>query len=132
MRRKTSLAFFAALMVFGATTLSAQDATPPVPSHDMAGKENCAMCHGEGVMGAPVMPAFHKENGYENAMCMACHAESSPAQAGMAAPEIPHDAAGKENCAMCHGEGVMGAPKTPESHAEIEADQCSICHSPAG
>lgn len=75
MRRKTSLAFFAALMVFGATTLSAQDATPPVPTHDMAGKDNCA---------------------------------------------------------MCHGEGVMGAPKTSESHAEIGADQCSICHSPAG
>lgn len=131
MRRKTSLAFFAALMVFGASTLSAQDATPPVPTHDMAGKDNCAMCHGEGVMGAPVMPAASHE-GLENDVCMACHAESSPMQAGTAPSEVPHDAAGKENCAMCHGEGVMGAPKTPDNHAEIGADQCSLCHSPAG
>ena len=70
MRRTTPFAFFAALLLVGATSLSAQEKAPVTP-HDLAGKENCAMCHAEGVMGATKMPASHGEIGQEK--CTVCH-----------------------------------------------------------
>ncbi|MCL7989724.1 MAG: hypothetical protein M8840_01205 [marine benthic group bacterium] len=130
MRRTTPFAFFAAMLLVGATSLSAQE-KPPVTPHDMAGKENCAMCHAEGVMGATKSPASHE--GFDQANCQLCHGESSPVQtAAAAAGAIPHDMAGKENCAMCHGEGVMGATKTPENHGDIGQEKCTVCHAKAG
>jgi len=131
MRRTTPFAFFAALLFVGATSLSAQE-KPPVTPHDLAGKENCAMCHGgEGMMGATAMPEGHK--GFENANCQLCHSEASPVQtAAGAAGAIPHDLAGKENCAMCHAEGVMGATKMPANHGDMKSENCTVCHAKAG
>jgi hypothetical protein len=129
MRRTTPYALFLALMLAGAGTLQAQEAAkPPLPSHDMEGKENCVMCHKVGGdMGA--MPASHE--GFKSENCLLCHAESSPLQTGQAPPAIPHDMAGKENCAMCHASGVMGATKTPENHGDIKSESCGYCHKPA-
>ena len=45
---------------------------------------------------------------------------------------IPHDLEGKDNCAMCHAEGVMGAAKTPENHGDDMAGKCAVCHMPPG
>ena len=129
MRRTTSLGFFLALLFVGAGALNAQE-KPSVPEHDMAGKDNCAMCHAEGVMGATKTPASHEGRDQKN--CVVCHSASSPAQSGAAAVGIPHDMEGKENCAMCHGEGVMGAAKTPDNHGDDMAGKCSACHKPAG
>ena len=129
MRRTTSLGFFLALLFVGAGALNAQE-KPSVPEHDMAGKDNCAMCHAEGVMGATKTPASHEGRDQKN--CVVCHSASSPAQSGAAAVGIPHDMEGKENCAMCHGEGVMGAAKTPDNHCDDMAGTCSACHKPAG
>jgi cytochrome c5 len=126
MRRITPFAFFAVLLLVGATSLSAQEKAPVTP-HDLAGKENCAMCHAEGVMGATKFPAGHEA--IDQANCQLCHAADSPVQvAEGAAPAIPHDMAGKENCAMCHAEGVMGATKTPANHGDIGQEKCSVCH----
>ena len=119
----------AAMLFVVAGSALAQDAKPPVMTHDMAGKENCAMCHDSGAMGAPKAPASHE--GFKNENCMLCHAETSPLQAGNAPPAIPHDLEGKENCAMCHGSGVMGAPKAPESHKDFKSENCGLCHKPA-
>ncbi|WP_041219274.1 hypothetical protein [Desulfitobacterium dichloroeliminans] len=38
--------------------------------------------------------------------------------------QIPHAIEGREDCAMCHNEGVGGAPKTP--HPELTV--CRQCH----
>jgi hypothetical protein len=130
MRRTTPFAFFAALLFVCATGLSAQE-KPPVTPHDMEGKENCAMCHAEGVMGATKSPASHE--GFDQANCQLCHSEKSPVQvADGPAPAIPHDIEGKENCAMCHAEDVMGATKTPENHGEMKQENCGVCHAKAG
>ena len=65
----------------------------------------------------------------DQANCQLCHAADSPVQvAEGAAAAIPHDMAGKENCAMCHAEGVMGATKTPANHGEIGQEKCTVCH----
>ncbi|MDT8436300.1 MAG: hypothetical protein RRA92_06045 [Gemmatimonadota bacterium] len=132
MRRSTSLAMFVAMLLAGAGTLGAQEAQeaakPTVPSHDMAGKENCVMCHKvEGGMAA--LPAAHEGLAVET--CTLCHAETSPMQSGNAPPAIPHDLAGKENCAMCHKAGVMGAAKIPENHGEVANELCGTCHKPS-
>lgn len=129
MRRTTSLAMFMALLFVGAGALNAQE-KPSVPEHDMAGKDNCAMCHAEGVMGATKMPASHE--GLDQKNCVACHSSDSPMQSGTAPPAIPHDLEGKDNCAMCHAEGVMGAAKMPENHGDDVAGKCAVCHMPAG
>ena len=131
MRRITSSAVFMTLLFVGAGALNAQEKpVVPVPEHDMAGKDNCAMCHAEGVMGATKMPASHE--GRDQKSCVACHSADSPLQSGTAPPAIPHDLEGKDNCAMCHAEGVMGATKMPESHGDGVAGQCVACHQPAG
>jgi len=129
MRRIISSAIFLTLLFVGAGALNAQE-KPAVPEHDMAGKDNCAMCHAEGVTGATKTPASHE--GRDQKSCVACHSADSPLQAGTAPTAISHDLEGKENCAMCHAEGVMGANKTPESHGDGVAGQCVACHKPAG
>ena len=129
MRRIISSAIFMTLLIVGAGALNAQE-KPAVPEHDMAGKDNCAMCHAEGVMGATKTPASHE--GRDQESCVACHSADSPLQAGTAPPAISHDLEGKDNCAMCHAEGVMGAPKAPDSHGEGTTGQCVACHEPAG
>ena len=70
MRRTTPFALFFALLFVGATSLSAQE-KPPVTPHDMEGKENCAMCHAEGVMGAAKMPDNHGDA--VKGKCSVCH-----------------------------------------------------------
>jgi hypothetical protein len=128
MRRTNTFALFVALMFAGAGALQAQEtAKPSVPSHDMAGKENCVMCHKvAGDMAA--MPASHADFKADN--CMLCHAETSPMMSGAAPTAIPHDMVGKEQCAMCHASGVMGAAKTPEDHGSIGNETCGLCHKP--
>ena len=47
----------AAMLFVVAGSAFAQDATkPPVMSHDMAGKENCVMCHSGAMEGIPASP----------------------------------------------------------------------------
>lgn len=39
--------------------------------HDVAGQEDCLMCHGEGIVGAAKVPADH--TGRTNDTCQLCH-----------------------------------------------------------
>jgi hypothetical protein len=56
---------------------------------------------------------------------------SSPASAQLKAPAMAHDAAGKENCMMCHAVGVMEpVPDVPADHEGRTNDQCQMCHAP--
>ena len=125
MRRATPIALAFGLLLAAAGSAGAQEAAkPPVPPHDLAGKENCTMCHKVGgEMGG--MPANHE--GYTAANCLLCHSANSPMQSG-SPPAIPHGLEGKDNCLMCHKTGVMNAPKAPESHADFKNEDCGTCH----
>lgn len=135
--RVTRFMAIAAGMFLGATmaagpALGQEAATkPPVVSHDLAGREQCMMCHKAGVMEAvPDAPASHKE--FQNESCMVCHSKDSPIQS--ATPKvIPHDLAGREQCLMCHTAGVMEAvPDMPASHGDTKVEYCALCHKAAG
>ncbi len=104
---------------------------PTVVSHDLAGKENCMMCHTAGAMQpVPDVPADHEGRGNET--CMWCHAADSPMQTEGATP-TSHDLEGKENCLMCHTAGAMEpVPDVPESHGDRGNETCLWCHVKAG
>ena len=122
------------LLAILAGPLSSQEPVKPkVTSHDLAGKENCMMCHAPGVMPpVPDAPAeTHKGRGNES--CQWCHAADSPMQT-VGATKTPHDLAGKDNCMMCHAAGVM-PPATDipaETHKGRGNETCLWCHTPGG
>ena len=49
-----------------------QTGTPPAIPHDLAGRDNCTMCHGGAMEGVKAVPANHK--GIDNKQCTTCHA----------------------------------------------------------
>ena len=129
-RRFASLMGAFLLMTFMAGPLMAQE-KPPVVPHDLAGKDNCMMCHAIDVMPpVPDVPGDHEGRGIET--CMWCHAADSPMQTtGATAPT--HDLAGKDNCMMCHAVGVMPpVPDVPASHEARGVETCGWCHVKAG
>jgi cytochrome b subunit of formate dehydrogenase len=97
--------------------------------HDLAGKEQCDTCHGQGQI--KPYPADHV--GRPNESCQACH---KPGPASTAAPpagqasgspnDIPHPIAGREKCEMCHASG--GIKPMPADHAGRTSDTCTTCH----
>lgn len=101
---------------------------PPVMTHDKAGREQCAMCHGGAMEGMKAMPADHK--GRANETCLLCHAKDSPMQAA-AAGALTHDVAGREQCAMCHGGAMEGIKAMPANHKGIDNKNCTLCHAVA-
>ena len=106
--------------------LAAQE-KPSVVSHDLAGKENCMMCHAPEVMPpVPDVPATHEGRGNET--CLWCHAADSPMQT-TGASAISHDLAGKDNCMMCHTPGAMEpVPDAPATHEGRANETCTWCH----
>ena len=120
----------AAMLFVAAGSAFAQDATkPPVMSHDMAGKENCVMCHSGAMEGIPGVPADHEGRTVDT--CAMCHAANAEMQTS-AATAIPHDMAGKEACSMCHSGAMEGMPAAPASHEGRGDGTCGLCHKPAG
>jgi len=119
----------AAMLFIAAGSAFAQDAKPPVMSHDMEGKENCAMCHSGAMEGIPAQPADHEGRAAES--CVLCHGADSEMQTS-AANAIPHDLEGKDNCSMCHSGAMEGMPAAPASHEGRGADTCSMCHKAGG
>lgn len=121
----------AGLLFVGLTVLplQGQEKKIPVTSHDLAGKENCMMCHAIGIMPpVPDVPADHRGRGNET--CQWCHAADSPMQK-KTLPPVSHDFAGKENCLMCHAIGVMPpVPDIPADHKGRANATCSWCHKP--
>jgi len=47
-----------------------------------------------------------------------------------AAPAIPHDLAGKDDCLLCHKTGIAGAKAVPTNHASYANAMCQLCHKP--
>ena len=63
-----------AVLVAGilAAPLSGQAARPKATIHDIAGRDNCLMCHTAGAMEpVPDVPASHEGRGNEH--CQLCH-----------------------------------------------------------
>ena len=80
-----------------------------------------------------LFPRFRSRYPLEGLLAMKPWAIVERVQTADGAPTaIPHDMAGKENCAMCHGEGVMGAAKMPANHGEMKNENCTLCHAKAG
>ena len=123
----------------GAPALAPSPAAPALGElpHEVAGREDCLMCHEEGIAGAKQVPADHA--GKANDTCQLCHeppaAEGTPALApsptAPALGELPHEVAGREDCLMCHEEGIGGAQQVPADHAGKANDTCQLCHKPS-
>jgi hypothetical protein len=130
MSRFLGLMILVLLLGAGASPLSAQVKTKAA-GHDLAGKENCMMCHAVGVMEpVPDVPASHE--GRANETCVWCHAPDAP-MVTTGAKQFSHDPAGKENCMMCHAAGVMEpVPDVPANHEGRANATCTWCHTHAG
>jgi len=105
----------------------AQTMRPSQVLHDLAGRDNCLMCHAAGAM-EPVtdVPATHE--GWENVACLWCHGADA-AMLTTDPPVITHDLAGRDNCLMCHAPGAMdGVVETPADHEGRESSHCQMCH----
>jgi nitrate/TMAO reductase-like tetraheme cytochrome c subunit len=127
-------------------------AAPAIP-HELAGREDCSLCHGQGA--ARPFPANHAA--FTDAQCTGCHVattlpepaatpafaptpEASPEATAEPPPDatsapsggvplpIPHELAGRENCEVCHRRGAMNP--FPAGHAGYSADMCTSCHQP--
>ncbi len=107
----------------------AAGAVPVIP-HELAGRDNCLMCHDPNG-GLKPAPANHA--GRTNDTCQTCHKPASPAATPAAggstvqAPVIPHELAGRDNCLMCHDPNG-GLKPAPADHAGRTADTCQTCH----
>jgi hypothetical protein len=112
-----------------AAPAAAQEAAKPtVVSHDLAGREQCMMCHSGAMQGMPAAPESHAER--PNETCLLCHAADAPIQTAAPAA-VPHDLAGRDNCMMCHSGAMEGVPAASESHEGIDVKYCGLCHKPA-
>jgi hypothetical protein len=120
-----------ALVAVVSVAAIAQDAKPKAVAHDLAGREQCLMCHTAGAMEAvPDVPATHAER--PNEVCMWCHAADSPMMT-VTPKSTPHDLAGRDQCMMCHKAGAMEAiPDAPANHEERDVKYCVMCHPAAG
>jgi hypothetical protein len=129
--RSLTVGGLAALALAWAEPASAQMEGLKAVSHDVAGREQCLMCHTAGRMEpVPDAPASHE--GRTDAQCLWCHATDSP-MLTMTPPAIAHAVDGREQCLMCHTAGRMEpVPDVPASHEGREDATCRMCHMPAG
>ncbi len=113
-------------------TLTVAQVMRPAPVlHDLAGRDNCLMCHQVDAMEMVTnVPESHA--GRENITCMWCHGPESP-MLTIDPPTFGHDIAGREDCLMCHAPGAMEpVTDTPASHEGRESTHCLMCHLQAG
>jgi nitrate/TMAO reductase-like tetraheme cytochrome c subunit len=123
-----------------ATASPAPSAAPAIP-HAIAGREQCLLCHDPT---GNVRPAPQDHVGRTEDTCQICHKPAGPAagptaesaatptgQGGIAAaPPIPHDLVGREQCLLCHDPAGNIRP-APQDHAGRTVDSCQVCHKPA-
>jgi hypothetical protein len=119
--------------------------TPP-PSgpraipHEVAGREQCLMCHDPA---GNIRPAPQDHVGRAADTCQMCHqpaaasgqvtpesTESSEEESATGGPpSIPHDLAGRDDCLVCHNP-AGGLRPAPADHAGRTSDTCQTCHKP--
>jgi hypothetical protein len=126
MRYSMAMAGAVLAVSFLAVPAQGQDAKPKVVPHDLAGRDNCLMCHSGTMPNVPGIPASHAER--PNEVCQWCHAPD--AEMLTKTPKvIPHALEGRDDCLMCHKAGTMEAvPDAPASHEGREVKWCSMCH----
>lgn len=108
----------------------AQTVRPMPVLHDLAGRDNCLMCHEAGAM-EPVTDVPPTHAGRENVTCLWCHADDSPLLT-TDPPVVTHDLAGRDDCLMCHAPGAMEPiTDTPPSHEGRDNPHCMMCHTVA-
>jgi formate dehydrogenase gamma subunit len=121
-------------------TSEEEEHLPATVKHDLAGRQNCLMCHA-----VDLLPTSHKTGGFSNSDCLLCHVPldqraevlatpsptpaATPAQPSSSAiSPIPHPLEGYEQCLMCHNTG--GMKPFPESHTGFAQETCLTCHKP--
>ena len=122
-RLGTALVLALGVLIFVPMT----SAQPPVP-HFVEDRDDCLLCHQSGAGGAPQVAADHE--GRTNETCGVCHAPTGVEPGTV--PTIPHPTEGREACLVCHEDGLGGATKTPDDHAERTDETCDLCHAAAG
>lgn len=90
----------------------------PLITHDLAGREDCLLCHGPEAFSP--FPANHAD--YPLSTCLVCHSadgENPPPAT------IKHSIEGREDCLLCHAIDLL-----PESHqaAGFSSGDCLLCH----
>ena len=103
------------------------DISPLSIAHPLSGADNCLSCHKDGISGVPEPPADHIN--VPNGVCQLCHRPAVEATA-IATGKLPHETTGREDCLICHGEGIGGAAKVTADHAGRTNDTCQLCHEP--
>jgi hypothetical protein len=113
---------------------------PPAIPHEVAGREQCLMCHDPA---GNVRPAPQSHASYTDDMCQMCHqpggtaagATPQPAAtddeggATISAPSIPDELTGREDCLVCHNP-AGGLKPAPPDHAGRTSGVCQSCHQP--
>ena len=95
----------------------------PLVPHELQGKDQCLVCHGENGM----LPAPAGHAGRPRETCLQCHRPM--AQAAGQLLRTPHELEGRENCLGCHKAGFLQT--MPADHAGRPQDKCKDCHKPA-
>jgi hypothetical protein len=123
-----------------ATTAPVPAGIPAIP-HELAGREQCLMCHDPA---GNVRPAPQDHEGRTEDSCQLCHkpagtaAEATPEPAAtddekssesVGAPRIPHDLEGRDDCLLCHNP-AGGLKPAPPDHTGRTTDSCQTCHQP--
>ena len=118
------------LLAAGAVPAMAQDAAKPTAvTHDLEGRDQCAMCHSGAMPDVPAAPAeTHKDRAVET--CLWCHAADAAMQT-KTPKAIPHDLEGRDECTMCHSGAMPDVPAPPADHKDRKSTDCRMCHSPA-
>ncbi len=95
----------------------------PVP-HPINPTTDCNVCHGPD----KVRPFPPSHTAFTREMCTSCHpaAVSEGGPAPGAAPPIPHQLEGMEQCANCHAAGSIRP--WPANHEAFTTDICTNCH----
>lgn len=116
-------------LVLAGPARAQEPAKPMAASHDLAGREQCLMCHSGAMQGVPGVPDSHE--GRPNAVCAWCHAPNA-VMLTKTPPALPHATQGREQCRMCHSGAMQGVPAPPADHEGRDVQYCSLCHKPQG
>jgi nitrate/TMAO reductase-like tetraheme cytochrome c subunit len=105
------------------------DGIPAAVPHPITARTDCTLCHATD----KVHPWPEDHNGFSADLCTQCHtapAGEGDAAPAVAAPTIPHQLAGMDQCDQCHS--ADGMKPVPDNHTSFTLDQCLLCHKPAG